>query len=105
MATVPSSKNRRRVEITVGHYDGLKKIADAEGRTMTSLLDELLGIGLRSYQPVWAPSGEPHRLSDNLTDGARRVLEMSRVEMPRLLNHNYSGTEHILLGLVNEGHG
>lgn len=105
MESVPSSKNRRRVEIPVAHYDRLKQIADAEGRTVTSVLDELLGTGLRSYQPVWEPSGQSHRLSDSLTDRARHVLELARQDAPRRFNHNYSGTEHILLALVEEGEG
>jgi quercetin dioxygenase-like cupin family protein len=37
-----------------------------------------------------------------LTDGAKRVIELA-VEEARRLNHNYIGTEHLLLGLVREG--
>ena len=108
MATVPSSKNRRRVEITVGHYDQLKQIAEGEGRTVTSLLDELLGAGLRAYQPAhgaWDSSREPHELSELLTAPARRVLELARHDVPNQFNHNYSGTEHLLLALIQEGEG
>lgn len=105
MATVPSSKNRRRVEIPIAHYVRLKQIAEAEGRTVTSVLDELVGSGLRSYQPVWEPSGEPHRLSDSLTARARRVLELARTDLPHEFDHNYSGTEHLLLALVQDGEG
>jgi len=38
------------------------------------------------------------------TDGARRVLVLAQDEA-RLLNDNFIGTEHILLGLVREGNG
>jgi len=38
------------------------------------------------------------------TPKARKVLELA-VEEARLLNHNYVGTEHILLGLVREEEG
>ena len=38
------------------------------------------------------------------TDGARRVMALSRQEAERL-SHDYIGTEHILLGLVREGSG
>jgi ATP-dependent Clp protease ATP-binding subunit ClpA len=38
------------------------------------------------------------------TDRARRVIVLAQDEA-RLLNHNYIGTEHILLGLVHEGEG
>src|SRR5215207_2619458 len=102
MAGVPSSKNRRRVEIPVGHYDRLKQIADAEGRTITSVLDELLGSALRGYQPMWAPSGEPNRLSDALTAVARHALEDARTSVPAQFHHNYCGTEHVLLALAQD---
>ncbi len=41
---------------------------------------------------------------EQFTDRARRVVVLAQAEA-RLLNHNYIGTEHILLGLVQEGEG
>jgi hypothetical protein len=41
---------------------------------------------------------------ERFTDRARRVVVLSQEEA-RLLNHNYIGTEHLLLGLVREGNG
>jgi ATP-dependent Clp protease ATP-binding subunit ClpA len=41
---------------------------------------------------------------ERFTDRARRVVVLAQ-EDARLLNHNYIGTEHILLGLVHEGDG
>jgi ATP-dependent Clp protease ATP-binding subunit ClpC len=41
---------------------------------------------------------------ERFTDRARRVLVLAQEEA-RLLNHNYIGTEHILLGLIQEGEG
>src|SRR5256886_4595503 len=41
---------------------------------------------------------------ERFTDRARRVVVLAQEEA-RLLNHNYSGTEHILLGLISEGEG
>ncbi len=41
---------------------------------------------------------------ERFTDGARRVIVLAQEEA-RLLNHNYIGTEHILLGLLHEGEG
>jgi ATP-dependent Clp protease ATP-binding subunit ClpA len=38
------------------------------------------------------------------TDRARRVVVLA-TEEARLLNHNYVGTEHLLLGLIHEGEG
>jgi len=41
---------------------------------------------------------------DKFTDRARRVLTLAQEEAQRF-NHNYIGTEHLLLGLVREGEG
>lgn len=41
---------------------------------------------------------------DKFTERARRVLTLAQEEAHRF-NHNYIGTEHILLGLVREGDG
>ena len=41
---------------------------------------------------------------ERFTDRARRVVVLAQEEA-RSLNHNYIGTEHILLGLLNEGEG
>ena len=41
---------------------------------------------------------------ERFTDRARRVLVLAQEEA-RLLNHNYIGTEHLLLGLIHEGEG
>jgi ATP-dependent Clp protease ATP-binding subunit ClpC len=41
---------------------------------------------------------------EKFTDKARRVVVLAQEEA-KLLNHNYIGTEHILLGLIHEGEG
>src|SRR3972149_3488659 len=41
---------------------------------------------------------------DKFTERARRVLTLAQEEAQRF-NHNYIGTEHLLLGLVREGEG
>src|SRR6185436_5000736 len=41
---------------------------------------------------------------DRFTDRARKVMSFARQEAERF-NHDYIGTEHILLGLVKEGSG
>jgi len=48
-------------------------------------------------------SGQGHRF-DKFTDRARKVLTLAQEESTRF-NHNYIGTEHLLLGLVREGEG
>ncbi|MFM8643099.1 MAG: Clp protease N-terminal domain-containing protein, partial [Phycisphaerales bacterium] len=41
---------------------------------------------------------------ERLTDRARKVMALANQEAQRF-NHEYIGTEHILLGLVKEGSG
>ena len=41
---------------------------------------------------------------ERFTDRARRVMQLANQEAKRL-NHEYIGTEHILLGLIREGEG
>jgi len=43
-------------------------------------------------------------LFERFTDRARRVVVLAQEEA-RMLDHNYIGTEHILLGLLHEGEG
>ena len=48
--------------------------------------------------------GGPGVMFERFTDRARRVVVLAQEEA-RMLNHNYIGTEHILLGLIHEGEG
>jgi ATP-dependent Clp protease ATP-binding subunit ClpC len=41
---------------------------------------------------------------ERFTDRARRVVVLAQEEV-RMLDHDYIGTEHILLGLLREGEG
>src|SRR5512133_1818727 len=41
---------------------------------------------------------------ERFTDRARRVVVLAQEEA-RMLDHNYIGTEHLLLGLIREGEG
>ena len=64
--------------------------------------------------PVWLSGGwtksrpQRHRagreMFERFTDRARRVVVLAQEEA-RMLNHNYVGTEHLLLGLIHEGQG
>src|SRR5215211_167382 len=51
-----------------------------------------------------ANAGEGVHMFERFTDRARRVVVLAQEEA-RMLNHNYIGTEHILLGLIHEGEG
>jgi|SRR5437870_1156039 len=48
--------------------------------------------------------GNTQTVFERFTDRARRVVVLAQEEA-RLLNHNFIGTEHLLLGLVQEGEG
>jgi ATP-dependent Clp protease ATP-binding subunit ClpC len=50
------------------------------------------------------PGPEAANMFERFTDRARRVVVLAQEEA-RMLNHNYIGTEHILLGLIHEGEG
>ena len=56
------------------------------------------------YTDGTSPPERRLNVFERFTDRARRVVVLAQEEA-RLLNHNYIGTEHILLGLIHEGEG
>lgn len=96
---MPSSKDRKRLEVPTYLYDPIKKIATAEDRTVASVLSELLVSALHGYRPAWLPKEHLGKL----TMRARRVLDLTQQAAPAQFNHNYVGTEHLLLVLAEEG--
>ncbi len=84
----------------------------ANGPIRGGPFDWLAGQGVRASMALGAP---PETLTrertfdsmdrfDKFTDRARKVLTLAQDEAQRF-NHNYIGTEHLLLGLVREGEG
>ncbi|MBB5781022.1 Clp protease N-terminal domain-containing protein [Nonomuraea jabiensis] len=57
--------------------------------------------GTMALTNCFAGSGS---MFEKLTDRARRVVVLSQDEA-KMLNHDYIGTEHLLLGLIREGEG
>ncbi len=55
-------------------------------------------------QRCWGAAGWELAMFERFTSRARRVVVLAQEEA-RMLNHNYIGTEHILLGLIHEGEG
>lgn len=96
---MPSSKDRKRLEVPTYLYEPIKKIATAEDRTVASVLNELLITALHSYRPAWLPKEHLRKL----TVRARCVLDLALQVAPAQFNHNYVGTEHLLLALTEEG--
>lgn len=80
-----------------------------EGEGMACEVLNQLGINLESVRievekHISKGSGIPTMGNATFTPHAKRVLEMA-VDEARTLNHNYVGTEHLLLGLIREGEG
>ena len=94
---MPSSKDRQRIEIPVYFYKQLAQIAETEDRTITSVLNQLLLQALQSYQPTWIASKHLSRFNEH----AQHVLSLAREEALSF-NHQYIGTEHLLIGLLRE---
>jgi hypothetical protein len=67
------------VDVTTGTVRLIPKVADSERKAREEMFERF-------------------------TDRARRVVVLAQEEA-RILNHNYIGTEHILLGLIHEGDG
>ncbi len=97
---MPSSKDRRRLEVSKVVHERLTQMADTEGRTVASLVHDLLLTAMRDYQPVWIPSKHLSRLNQR----ARRVLALAPEEAASF-GHTFIGTEHLLLGLLREEQG
>ncbi len=55
-----------------------------------------------SQQPVTPDTQEDRDRFDKFTSQAKNVLTLSLEEALRF-QHNYVGTEHLLLGLIREG--
>ncbi len=58
---------------------------------------------VRGLRATWREEGAG-TMFERFTDRARRVVVLAQEEA-RLLNHDYIGTEHILLGLIHEQQG
>lgn len=97
---MPSSKDRRAVEVPLHVYEQLAQIAQTEDRTITSVVHQLLFSALGAYQPTWITTQHLSRLNAP----AQRALALAREEA-LAFNHAYIGTEHLLLGLLRERKG
>jgi len=88
--------------------DGLKKnlrrTLRARIQKLKQRLKSLLGHSQDSAKPVTDVEPQPDVLYSRFTDRARKVMQLADQEAQRF-NHEYIGTEHVLLGLVMEGSG
>jgi DNA repair exonuclease SbcCD ATPase subunit len=63
-----------------------------------------VGLVLWAGGQILLSSARRRAMFERFTDRARRVVSRAQEEA-RMLNHDYIGTEHILLGLIHEGEG
>ena len=98
---MPSSQNRRRLEVPRRLYDGLKQVAVSEDRSVTSVVTDFLSLALPNHSPLWDPDWH---LAARLDGHARRALTLAHEEAHGY-GHNYIGTEHVLIGIIREGEG
>src|SRR5882672_3319098 len=61
-------------------------------------------VVIRHASPTISARPPGDNMFDRFTDRAKKVMNLARQEAQRF-NHEYLGTEHILLGLVQEGSG
>src|SRR5947207_15365778 len=60
---------------------------------------------MRGFRSGWARFESPStNMHDKFTERVRKVIYLAREEAARL-QHDYIGTEHLLLGVIREGEG
>jgi hypothetical protein len=99
-------------ELTAGMLD-TNDVADWLAPRLR-LLDRAVTCAKETPMQRWRPLAEKIRMAttrtqpkgmfQRFTDRARLAVHLAQEEA-RLLNHNYVGTEHLLLGLLHEGEG
>ncbi|HEU5423027.1 MAG TPA: Clp protease N-terminal domain-containing protein, partial [Nitrolancea sp.] len=99
---MPSSADRKRLEVPTHLHERLVEIAIDEDRTVASVVQEIITLGLGQYQSRLAPEAGVGQAP--FTERAIRALAFAREEAVPF-NHSYLGTEHLLLGLLREGEG
>src|SRR5262249_25128654 len=105
--------------LSIAIYDDVQALNyEAAGRTsvflvgfafvvlcLTPYLARSTGPTGRWRRPATLPIGDERLyIMKNFTDRARKVMQLSNQEARRF-NHEYIGTEHILLAIVKEGSG
>jgi ATP-dependent Clp protease ATP-binding subunit ClpC len=80
----------------------------SEGESLAAKVLETLGVNLAKVrsevESIVGRGGQTVQQEMVFTPRAKRVIELA-FEEARQLNHNYIGTEHLLLGLIREGEG
>jgi hypothetical protein len=92
---------------------GEKRMLD-KARHLRQLLSDADATGI-THQPCMPPAGQAddrgqaegtaRGMFERLTDRARRVVVILAEEQARMRGHDWIGTEHLLLGLIQNGNG
>ena len=80
------------------------RTGDGPGASANNPLDQLTQLMRKVLQAKFTTPAEVVDRFDRFTKRARHVLTLAQEEA-RSFQHNYIGTEHLLLGLVREGEG
>ena len=83
---------------------GLIREGEGVGAKVLSNLGVDLQRARRAVETIIGVGEHNVRGELGLTPRAKKVIELA-VEEARRLGHHYMGTEHLLLGLIREGHG
>ncbi|HEV2235687.1 MAG TPA: Clp protease N-terminal domain-containing protein [Ktedonobacterales bacterium] len=105
----PRNRHIRLALAAIGRQARPRRARHAPGDALAPLfhlrwLKHLLRRRGRHRPPPWTRPLEPHMMQDQFdrfTERARRVLAHAQEEARRF-NHNYMGTEHLLLGLLRD---
>ena len=104
-AAYQSTKRNRTMEFN--DLDAPEKLAAEEApKELVATECEKPGIFSKWFSKPPVSAGQPlrHEAMNNFTPRAQQALAMARKEADRL-NHNFVGTEHLLLGLIRLGQG
>jgi hypothetical protein len=108
MATTRGTRGQYHCSFCGKSQDQVRRLIAGPGAVY--ICDECVDLCREIIDEVSAPSvsavsaGRTASPFDQYTEPARKVLQLAQAEAQRF-NHNYIGTEHLLLGLLREGEG
>ena len=99
-----NASRRRRGSRQVGHQSGFSARTLRCFRHPGIVINRIHDPADLDFDTPRLPGNGDGAMFDRFTDRAKKVMGLARQEAQRF-NHEYIGTEHILLGLVQEGSG
>ena len=89
--------------VQLAHQSGNQQTAKLLAKVV-DVIDPATGTVRLKPKVADTYEGGQRRMFERFTGQARRVVVLAQEEA-RMLNHNYIGTEHILLGVIHQGEG